>query len=109
MIETIGHIELDGRMIPVYRNPHMEDTNFLVMYKQKNDVDPGIRYMPYIPMMNAAVNNETDEDVEDIIEIKRHPKPENIKGNICNISDIEKIKLIEKMVINHINKHKDND
>jgi superfamily I DNA and/or RNA helicase len=102
-LSKFGDIQIGEISVPLYRDPYMAETEFLVCYKQNTLIEPGFITLPYIPVMRPEQEIITEYDEEEMIEIKRHPKAGNITAIICNVDNPEKIKEIEERVNNHIN------
>lgn len=76
--------------IPVYVDPHMDRTQFLVMY-EKFWLPPGMINVPFDP--DAFI--ETPE--EDIVKKKKDKKLSDVKGIICNCPDEDVDKIIQSL------------
>jgi len=92
----VNHITtIDG--IPVYSDPHMDRTQFIVTYKSAELFNPGYVFVPtdvWNEGMKTAVGAPIEKDeVDRILKMKRDRKLSDVKGIICNCpkEDIDKI------------------
>lgn len=87
-------------IIPMYRDPYMSNTEFLVCNKS-NSLKEGIIYAPYVlALVDEDIRNSTqpEEVVEEIEEKINLRKLSNIKAIICNPISDKNFKKIKKMI-----------
>lgn len=87
--------------IPVYQDANMEDDKYLVIYKSKMDVGPGIVYVPIENLSKGEGAIFDQEEIDRILKMKKNRSFSDIKAFICkslNKATIQKISnSIEKI------------
>lgn len=84
--------------IPVYQDQYMDDDKFIVMYKSKSVMEPGLVFVPtekwnegLAKCKGAAIDHE---EVDRILKMKKDRKLEDVTAIICKESSDE---IIEKI------------
>jgi len=92
--------------VPMYRDPFMSSTEFLLCYKTK-EVNPEVVYAPYILATIDEDLQNTTQNTTQTIEIEEPQKKtlrklSMIKAIICNPTSDKDVKTIKKMIKNHV-------
>lgn len=83
--------------IPVYQDIYMDDDKFIIIYKGKPEIEPGLVFIPWVDLSESTGATIDNDEVNRILKMKKDKNLKDVSGIVCkeiNETIIENIRKI---------------